>query len=100
MQPSLLTGLALFMSGPQLTQLFADLRFTEKVLRESKPAEENPSLGKLLDNAPEEILIEILSRLDGFDLLRCQRVREIPALRHIVIPSITTNTRSTAISIS
>lgn len=78
MRPSFLTGLALFMNGPQLTQLFADLRFTEKVLRESKHTEENPLLIKLFGTAPEEILIEILSQLDGYDLLRCQRVRFLP----------------------
>jgi len=72
---SLLTGPALLMNGPQLTQLFADLRFTEKILRQNASIEGNSVFRRLFRHAPEEILTEILSQLDGFDLIRCQRVR-------------------------
>lgn len=75
MLSSFLFDSALSVGAQWLTQHFAGLRFTESLLRQSAPTGGSPPLAGLLCVAPEEIRIEILSWLDGFDLLRCQEVR-------------------------
>lgn len=100
MRPSLLTNLALYMNGPQLTQLFASLRVIGEFIFQNVSTEEIPLPIRSLSDAPEEILTEILSRLDGFDLMRCLGVRifDCHSFNNNAEPVLTI--RSTDISIS
>lgn len=62
------------MSKPQLRAALELFDNNYKAFRATIPLKPKSVLVNLIKNAPGEVFIEVLSQLDGFDLMRCQKV--------------------------
>lgn len=69
-----LTVMKSSMSDAKLRAILDLFDNDQKAFRATIPLKPKPVLVKLINRAPGEVFIEVLSHLDGFDLMRCQKV--------------------------